>query len=296
LTGGGFFAHTIASDLPFLLDWSDQAKAMIICPEYALLPEHTFPVALNEISRVYKALMNGSASPQLGFEVDRIIVTGESAGGNLAAALCVKLGMERSSDIEGVLQDREQQHESVSSTAASAASSPTGEMDNEFHSFEYHNGSMESFSNSCAAVPLPSALLLSCPALNLSLDLSPSRVIGNEDPVLPSGLISAISNAYLPPQVGIGKQDPLASPLYASDEILRQFPSTLIYGSSDDPLLDDSVAFNKRLKCVGVASELRATHHLPHAYWGLGTAGCFPEAEQVQRECQEFLIEKFEER
>ncbi len=38
LTGGGFFAHTISGDIPFLLDWSKVTKAIVICPEYALLP------------------------------------------------------------------------------------------------------------------------------------------------------------------------------------------------------------------------------------------------------------------
>jgi acetyl esterase/lipase len=128
--------------------------------------------------------------------------------------------------------------------------------------------------------------MLSCAALNLSLELSHSRVVGTQDPVLPSGLISAISDAYLPP--GRSKQDPLASPFFAPDSVLRLFPPVLLFAGSNDPLLDDSVFFNERLRCLGVDSELRAAHNMPHAYWGLGTAG-FPEAQQVQQECQEWL-------
>jgi hypothetical protein len=37
LTGGGFFAHTIASDLPYLLDWSSSTGAVVICPEVSRL-------------------------------------------------------------------------------------------------------------------------------------------------------------------------------------------------------------------------------------------------------------------
>lgn len=83
LTGGGFFAHIIASDLPYLLDWSASTGAVVICPEYALLPEHAFPMALNQVTDVYSSLINGDAVQKLGFEVNRIIVTGESTGGNL---------------------------------------------------------------------------------------------------------------------------------------------------------------------------------------------------------------------
>jgi hypothetical protein len=85
LTGGGFFAHIIASDLPYLLDWSASTGAVVICPEYALLPEHAFPVALNQVTDVYTSLISGDAVQRLGFEVNRIVVTGESTGGNLGA-------------------------------------------------------------------------------------------------------------------------------------------------------------------------------------------------------------------
>jgi hypothetical protein len=109
LTGGGFFAHTIASDLPYLLDWSASTGAVVICPEYALLPEHTFPVALEQITNVYLALVDGYyAVIDLGFEVNHIVVTGESAGGNLAAALCVKLGLQQLARAD---VDQQQQHD-----------------------------------------------------------------------------------------------------------------------------------------------------------------------------------------
>jgi len=259
LTGGGFFAHTIASDLPYLLDWSASTGAVVICPEYALLPEHTFPVALEQILEVYSALVDGV---DLGFEVNRIIVTGESTGGNLAAALCVRLGMQQ-------LETSDWLNESMKSATDDTRSTETiGEE----------------------PTRMPDGMMLSCPALNLTLEMSHSRVVGTEDPVLPSGLISAISDAYLPE--GFSKKDPLASPYFAPDAVLKQFPPVLLFAGSNDPLLDDSVAFNERLRCSGVESELRAAHNLPHAYWGLGTAG-FPEARQVQQECQEWLKRQF---
>ena len=132
--------------------------------------------------------------------------------------------------------------------------------------------------------------MLSCPVLDLSLELSHSRVVGTEDPVLPSGLLSVISDAYLPP--GVSKKEPLASPMYAPESALAQFPPTLLFASSNDPLLDDSVIFNKNLLNVGVESALFAANNLPHAYLGLGTAG-FPEARQVQEQCASWLTHQF---
>jgi acetyl esterase/lipase len=260
LTGGGFFAHTIASDLPFLMEWSSKTGSVVICPEvrndkdmsaltsksllnqlcvqYALLPENCFPVALKQVIAIYGELASGETGKILGFAVNRICVTGESAGGNLAAALCVHLSQ-------------------CSIKASQPASINRRER-------------------------MPDGLMLSCPALNLTTELSLSRFLGDKDPVLPNSLISAISDAYLPLDKGIHKKDVLASPFFASDALLQHFPPTLLFTSSNDPLLDDSVVFNERLCALGVNSEVIASHNVPHAYLGLGTAG-FPEAVQVQK-------------
>jgi len=265
LTGGGFFAHTLAGDFGYLLDWSRYTNSVVICPEYALLPEHRFPAAFDQTSSIYSAIVSGEAGPLLGFRPDRLIVTGEAAGGNLAAALCVKLCMDKL--FEGEAGDNR----------GSGDTLPTGEMQYEF-------ASRKSSSNA----RLPDALMLSCPMLNMSLELTPSRVKGTNDPVLPSGLIKTISDSYLPLGTCVEKTDPVASPYYASDDILRLFPPTLICESSGDPLLDDSVDFNTRLKRLGVESDLKAVHNMPHAFWGLASAG-FPEAKQCMVECSSWL-------
>jgi acetyl esterase len=229
-----------------------------------LLPEHHFPTQLNQIAIIYAALASGNTGPELGFDVNSIIVTGESAGGNLAAALCVKLAMHNiGAETEDVDIDD-------SSTSSSSSPLPIDNSTEKLHR-------------------MPDAIMLSCPALNLTTELSHSRVVGTEDPVLPNALISAISDAYLPP--GFNKKDPLASPHYAPDSVLRRFPPTLLFASSKDPLLDDSVTFNERLSVLGVDSELMAVNNVPHAYLGLGTAG-FPEAVQVQKYAVDWLSSK----
>ena len=132
LTGGGFFAHTLAGDIPFLLDWSAMTKSVVICPEYALLPDHKFPVAINEVTKVYCSIVNGDIAPLIGLQTGRIIVTGESTGGNLGAALCIKLCIDGLVDVL-----REQQN----------------------HSKEPGNNSITS-EGSLGGVRLPDALLL----------------------------------------------------------------------------------------------------------------------------------------
>ena len=232
LTGGGWFTHTIAGDIPYLLDWSRETDAVIICPEYALLPEHQFPAALNEIYNVYKALVSGEAYPLLGFIPSDIIITGESAGGNLAAALCVKFCKERleAAELEAHRLVENQNTENISETY------------------------------SC----IPSGIMLCCPALNMCSSPSPSRVMGVGDPILPTGLLNTIARAYSTNTCDTARDDPLISPYFASDEVLSLFPPTIIFASTADPLLDDAVDFNTRLKRVGTESCLRSVQNMPH--------------------------------
>jgi acetyl esterase/lipase len=57
----------------------------VFAPEYRLAPEHPFPAALDDVVAVYRGLLaSGVSAPQLA-------VAGDSAGGNLALALCLSL-------------------------------------------------------------------------------------------------------------------------------------------------------------------------------------------------------------
>mmetsp|Transcript_4026 Transcript_4026/g.6123 ORF Transcript_4026/g.6123 Transcript_4026/m.6123 type:complete len:939 (-) Transcript_4026:504-3320(-) len=279
LTGGGFFAHTIAGEISFLLDWSAATNAVVIIPEYALLPHHKFPDAIQEVERIYRSLRFGHAVSLLGFRPDKIIVTGESVGGNLASALCVSLIMS---------YEKNDHCEELSHLASmELVSDRDDETDEEGESRALLAGGS---APDCRHVGIgfPDALMLCCPALNLSSDMTQSRVDGAHDPVLPSGLLAVISSSYV--QNDCDSKNPLASPYFATDVTLRQFPSTLIFTGSEDPLLDDSVTFNARLRGLGVKSYLRAVHDMPHAFWALSTAGIGLE---VQRECQEWLQKAF---
>jgi acetyl esterase/lipase len=45
------------------------ANAVIICPEYSLLPKHTFLMALDEVEDVYCSLVSGAAADLLGIDM-----------------------------------------------------------------------------------------------------------------------------------------------------------------------------------------------------------------------------------
>jgi epsilon-lactone hydrolase len=85
LHGGGFVYGSIRTheDLVLRLALASGARALAL--EYRLAPEHPFPAALEDAVRAYRwALRSGVAA-------DRLVVAGDSSGGNLAVALLLSL-------------------------------------------------------------------------------------------------------------------------------------------------------------------------------------------------------------
>jgi acetyl esterase/lipase len=75
--GGGFVGSSFASDQVLLGEWAAAGPLLLVYCHYTLSPEARFPAALHEIVRVYAWLRRRS---------QRVVLFGESAGGNLAAA------------------------------------------------------------------------------------------------------------------------------------------------------------------------------------------------------------------
>ncbi|WP_194909633.1 alpha/beta hydrolase [Catenulispora rubra] len=65
------------------------AGIVVVSVEYRLAPEHPFPTALHDVHAALRWAVENSE--RLGIGPDRIGVGGESAGANLAAALCLLL-------------------------------------------------------------------------------------------------------------------------------------------------------------------------------------------------------------
>ena len=62
---------------------------------YRLAPKHTFPVQFNDCYAVVNTVL--VTADKYGIDRDRIVVAGDSAGGNLAAAIALKLRDENKS-------------------------------------------------------------------------------------------------------------------------------------------------------------------------------------------------------
>ena len=87
--GGGFVAQSPKSHELYLRSWSEHLNVPILSVDYSLAPEARYPRALEEGVFAYAwALMNLN---KLGTTGERIIVAGDSAGGNICLAMGLKV-------------------------------------------------------------------------------------------------------------------------------------------------------------------------------------------------------------
>jgi acetyl esterase/lipase len=71
-----------------ILDWVDQFDAVAVSVEYRLAPEHPDPAPIDDC---YAGLLWMAANAdELGFDPDKLIIAGASAGGGLAAGVALK--------------------------------------------------------------------------------------------------------------------------------------------------------------------------------------------------------------
>ncbi len=82
--GGGWVIGDIEGFEHVCRALANAAGHIVVSVDYRLAPEHPFPAALDDaLAAVAWAL--GHGAQQLGYDADRVVVGGDSAGGNLAA-------------------------------------------------------------------------------------------------------------------------------------------------------------------------------------------------------------------
>ncbi len=85
LHGGGYTCGGLEYALGFGSVLAMQSGARVFCAAYRLAPEHPFPAAIEDAVQSYRYLLDKGYAPE------HITLCGESAGGGLCYALCIKL-------------------------------------------------------------------------------------------------------------------------------------------------------------------------------------------------------------
>ena len=85
--GGGFIGggiDTVRNPCKLLCE---RSQSIVVSIDYSLSPEYPFPVAINQCYKIIKHFVNQNSKYNI--DKDKVIVMGDSAGGNIAAACCL---------------------------------------------------------------------------------------------------------------------------------------------------------------------------------------------------------------
>jgi epsilon-lactone hydrolase len=85
LHGGGFMTHLPSAYRVFAHRLSGALKARVLLPDYRLAPEHPFPAATDDCLEVYRWILAQDIDSR------RVIIAGDSAGGNLALVTAMRI-------------------------------------------------------------------------------------------------------------------------------------------------------------------------------------------------------------
>ncbi len=86
--GGGWTTESVETYDRVCSRMAQSTGHLVVSVEYRLAPEHRFPVGFEDCYAAAGALFGGKILP--GIRPEQITVMGDSAGGNLAAAVCMK--------------------------------------------------------------------------------------------------------------------------------------------------------------------------------------------------------------
>ena len=86
--GGGWVFGSIETHEAFTGFLAKELKAKVFSVDYRLAPEHPYPIPLADCEAAFNWVKENSSD--LGINPNRVSIGGDSAGGNLAASLCVK--------------------------------------------------------------------------------------------------------------------------------------------------------------------------------------------------------------
>jgi acetyl esterase len=93
LHGGGWTLGAFETYEPFCRQLANRTGSIVIWVDYRLAPEHPFPAAFDDTRAALRWIYDNAI--RLGLDEHRIMLAGDSAGGNLAAAACLAERIER---------------------------------------------------------------------------------------------------------------------------------------------------------------------------------------------------------
>ncbi|KAH6647942.1 Alpha/Beta hydrolase protein [Truncatella angustata] len=86
--GGGLIAGSVNISRNMIASFAEQTASQVFAPDYRLAPEHPYPAALDDVYSTITWLQ--ARSSEFNIDPARVVIFGQSAGGNLVAAAALK--------------------------------------------------------------------------------------------------------------------------------------------------------------------------------------------------------------
>ncbi len=99
--GGGYTQSSYKTYQKLLAILSDRTSSIVFAVDYSLAPEYKFPKAVEDVWEAYTYLLDNAASYNA--DTSKIILLGDSAGGNFAAGLSIRAKEENVTEPVGVV-------------------------------------------------------------------------------------------------------------------------------------------------------------------------------------------------
>ncbi|KAI8913392.1 Alpha/Beta hydrolase protein [Gorgonomyces haynaldii] len=270
IPGGGFVALPPKNHDDYTSQWARMTKLPVISINYGKAPEHPYPFGLEECVEAYKSITESTGSVIGIKNLKKIIVTGDSAGGNLATGLtakCIENGLAVPHGLVLVYPALSFELECW--------------MNPEYLNLcktESHVQLYEEFVKNKTKRPIDAPLAnneapISINVMTDSVDRRASfferfkpfktqhtyihsylsltsRMQYFNDRILPPEYMRAMGIMYLAdsPIIPDMASDYYISPILIPDTVLAQFPRTYFLCGEKDPLVDDTMILSNRLR------------------------------------------------
>ncbi|XP_078523663.1 arylacetamide deacetylase-like [Lissotriton helveticus] len=269
--GGGWCSGNPHSYDFLTRQMADRLNAIVVSVDYRLAPAHPFPAAFEDAYAAAKFFLQKEVVDQYNVDPGRICVSGDSAGGNLAAAVTQQL----QEDIEVKFKPKMQ--------ALVYPALQTIDLDTP----SYRDNSNLAFLRRWDMVKMWSNYFVIDKSLreamesNTHITLESNNLLkfANWSNLLTDDLKS--DHVYNSPPKGKSEflkrypviTDPRAAPLLVDDDRLNNLPLTYVLTCMYDVLRDDGFMYVARLKQAGV----QVVHdHYDNAFHGMLSLGTWP--------------------
>ncbi|NXG44180.1 AAAD deacetylase, partial [Psilopogon haemacephalus] len=262
--GGWCLGDAALKNYDYLTRWtSNKLNAVVVSVNYRLAPEHHFPAQFEDVYSVTKFLLQSKVLSQYNVDPNRVCVAGDSAGGNLAAAVAQQLSVDP--EVQTQLKAQALLYPALQALDLQSPSYKENKDDPllsrslmvRFWS-EYFttDASLREAMDSNRHVPASSTHLFQL--VNWS-SLLPAEMRKGHLYSTPTHGSPELAHKHP------GFLDVRAAPLLASDAHLRRLPLTYLLTCGHDVLRDDGVMYATRLRAAGVPL---AHHHFKEAFHG----------------------------